>query len=73
MSQGKLIVLSAPSGAGKTTICNNLLNFDNSYLHIGDNILSNNESLYDKKTYNLFKMRLFLLLQGNIYKKYNKI
>ena len=25
MSQGKLIVISAPSGTGKTTICNNLL------------------------------------------------
>ena len=46
-------------GIGKrkiaSIICNNLLNFDKSYLHIGDNILTNNESSYDKKTYNLFK------------------
>ena len=33
MSQGKLIVLSAPSGAGKTTICNNLLNLNNEWLY----------------------------------------
>ena len=33
MSQGKLIVLSAPSGAGKTTICNNLLNLNNRWLY----------------------------------------
>jgi len=33
MSQGKLIVLSAPSGAGKTTICNNLLNLNNKWLY----------------------------------------
>ena len=33
MSQGKLIVLSAPSGAGKTTICNNLLNLNNGWLY----------------------------------------
>ena len=33
MSQGKLIVLSAPSGAGKTTICNNLLNLNEKWLY----------------------------------------
>jgi len=33
MSQGKLIVLSAPSGAGKTTICNNLLDLNDEWLY----------------------------------------
>ena len=31
--QGKLIILSAPSGAGKTTICRNLLNVNKEWLY----------------------------------------
>tara|TARA_B100000287_G_scaffold354688_1_gene345013 strand:- start:680 stop:1261 length:582 start_codon:yes stop_codon:yes gene_type:complete len=33
MKQGKLIVLSAPSGAGKTTICKNLLSLNSDWLY----------------------------------------
>ena len=33
MRQGKLIVLSAPSGAGKTTICKNLLSLNSDWLY----------------------------------------
>ena len=33
MKQGKLIVLSAPSGAGKTTICKNLLSLNCDWLY----------------------------------------
>ena len=33
MSKGKLIVLSAPSGAGKTTICKNLLQLNQNWLY----------------------------------------
>ena len=33
MKQGKLIVLSAPSGAGKTTICKNLLGLNSDWLY----------------------------------------
>ena len=33
MNKGKLVVLSAPSGAGKTTICQNLLELNNKWLY----------------------------------------
>ena len=33
MNKGKLVVLSAPSGAGKTTICKNLLELNNKWLY----------------------------------------
>ena len=60
MSRGKLIVLSAPSGAGKTTICNNLLNLNNGWLYsISATTRPMRENEVDGKDYYFFTKEKF--------------